>query len=403
MMLKAFVLCIALLSVGTTVAAQCEASTGAKANSPFEAFGFRLFGEVVAATPDSSVMISPVSAGLALAIAHQGAAGSTRATIARTLGIDSLPSTVSPWLRAVTDQDCVEFAVANALWGRQGVPFMDAYVDGVRETLDARLSSVDFQNDSTANLINTWAAEHTQGKISEVAAPPFDTDLILLITNAVYFKGSWADPFPTENTHPRAFHPSGRDSQQVQMMSRWGEFGHHQATGYRIARVPYQGGRHGMYIVLPDSGVSLATVRARLDNEAWTPLRHPLEMAEFAIILPRFKLEWAGRLNTPLTALGMGEAFDRQRADFSGMVSPEYLRSERNRVAIGKVLQKTFVEVNEEGTEAAAVTGLDAVVVTSVRTVKELPPFIVDRPFLFTIVDDATGTTLFLGQILYLD
>lgn len=362
----------------------------------YAAFGLDLFRRLADARPDENVVVSPLSAGLAVSMLANGATGDTRAGIERALatgmGLDALNTANASLAAALRSQD-VELAVANSLWARQGVPFLPAFLQQNRQFYGAEIASLDLSTPDAARRINEWASRSTRGRITEMVDGPLDAEVILYLMNAVYFKGRWQDEFRAQDTRPRTFHAPGGAVQRP-MMSRTGSYGYLRGEGFQAVRLPYRGERFAMYVLLPDSGQSLAQLRGRLAAEAWRGWMGEFRPREVRLTMPRYRMNVESRLNQPLTAMGMADAFSPARATLGAMLPAEYLRV--NNAFVSEARQKVFIEVNEEGTEAAAVTGIE------VRTTSmPAPPleFTVDRPFVLAIRDDQTGALMFVGQV----
>src|SRR6185437_10182113 len=220
---------------------------------------------------------------------------------------------------------------------------------------------------------------------------PIYTDLVL--ANAIYFRGKWLDPFDANLTQERPFHPAAGAAKNLPMMEMSKKFTYRKGSGYQAVRLPYVGDDLAMYVFLPDPGSSAPKLLQVMNGDNWRRVTIPgFKDRDGLVVLPKFKLENTLELNTPLKALGMKTAFNDRKADFSGMFSERHYISE--------VRQKAFVEVSEEGTEAAAVT---AIAIPASVSFEENPPkpfqMIVDRPFLFAIVDARSGMILFMGLV----
>jgi serpin B len=216
----------------------------------------------------------------------------------------------------------------------------------------------------------------------------------MVLTNAVYFRGRWATEFAPGRTKAGPFHRADGATRAHPMMAQEGEFGYAAGDGFRLARLPYQGGQVSMYVVLPDSGQAVAAILAQLTGPEFRAFATAAEARPLAVVLPRFTLECGADLARPVAALGAAIAFDRERAEFRRLLAPA--RGEPRRAWLDGVVQRTFVEVNEEGTEAAAVTAVEV----GVDSAPPRPePFVVDRPFVFAIRHDPSGALLFLGQV----
>jgi serpin B len=254
----------------------------------------------------------------------------------------------------------------------------------------AKLGGVDFKKPGSAQTINDWADKSTRGKIKNVVQWPLPSFTRMILANAIYFKGKWERPFDTNATKPHAFHPAGGGKKQAPTMWQRGRFSYQAGDGYQAVRLPYAGERLRMHIFLPDTNSSPAKVLAGLNGETWRDKILPqFTERQGTLALPRFKLNYDVELNHPLEALGMRIAFT-PAADFSAMAGEP--------LHISAVKQKSFADVNEEGTEAAAVT---TVMMKSLAIMTPAKPFemIVDRPFLLVIVDDETGSILFMGVV----
>lgn len=372
---------------------------GSTAAVDYAAFGLGVFRQLADARPNENVVFSPLSAGLAVSMLANGAQGETLAGIERTLatgmGIEALNGANVALADALRGGD-VELSIANSLWARQGVPFLPAFLERSRRFYDAEVAALDFTSPAAAARINRWVSERTRGRITRMVEDgPIDGDVILYLMNAVYFKGRWQDEFQASATRPMPFHAAGGRTVQRPMMQRTGEYRHLRADGFQALRLPYRGGRFAMYVLLPDEGSSVAALRGRLTSEAWAEWMGRFGgPREVRVVMPKYRINVESGLNRPLQALGMADAFDQVRANLRGMLPAEYLA--RGNAYVSEAKQKVFIEVNEEGTEAAAVTGIE---VRTTSAPAEPVSFVVDRPFLLAIRDDTTGALLFIGQV----
>lgn len=355
------------------------------------AFGFDLLGEVSAG--DENAVTSPVSVAALLAMVLAGAGGDTAAAMAEVLHLDDPRDVrVGALLDSLADTDQVTLSVANAVWGDDQVPFEPDYVGFVRDTFGATHETADLAAPPAAEAVDAWVREQTEERIDGIAAElglP-DPDLAMVLLNAVYFLGQWTTEFDPADTAEQPFTLAGGDRVPVPLMHlREQELEYAERDGYRMLRLPYgQGGRYGMEVLLPDPEADLAGLLAGLDPAEWRAAVDSLtEQTVDEVALPRFELSWGESLNQPLERLGLGPAMDPGTADFTPM-SPADL-------FLDVVVHKTFIAVDEAGTEAAAVTG-GGMGITSAQ-----PPltFRVDRPFAFTISDTETGAILFLGAV----
>lgn len=359
-------------------------------------FGLGLFRQLADARPDANVVVSPLSAGLALSMLANGAQGQTLAGIQQTLAsgtdLDGLNGTNAALAQALRNGD-VELAIANSLWARQGVPFLESFLQTNRRFYNAEVASLDFNSPAAAERINRWVSDNTSGRITRMVEPPIDGDVVMYLMNAVYFKGRWEEEFQASATRPMPFR-SPRGTVQRPMMTRADSYGYLDGEGFSAVRLPYRGGRFSMYVLLPDASSNVAALRQRLTPQAWTEWMGGFGQREVRVVMPRYRVNVESRLNAPLAALGMADAFSPPQADFGAMLPAQYLAGQN--VYVSEAKQKVFIEVNEEGTEAAAVTGIEMR-----ATSMPAPPiaFVVDRPFLLAIRDDQTGALLFIGQV----
>ncbi len=361
-----------------------DVSGVASANSRF---GFKLLHDLRERDPGGNIFISPLSISIALTMTYNGAVGETERAMAEVLEIDALDlPTINYSNKALRNSlenpdPKVEISIANSIWSRQGVEFNPDFLERNRAFFGAEIASLDFNSPQAAGIINEWVDTNTNGKIKKIV-DRIDQDVVLFLINAIYFKGNWQDEFDKSRTQTGVFHLENGSEKRVQMMRREGEYPYFRGENFEATSLPYGDGRLGMYIFLPSHDSSLNKFLRNLNAENWEGWISQFQDRTHEMMLPRFKLEYAVSLKDTLEALGMGIAFGDD-ADFSGM---------RPNLFISEVRHKTFVEVNEEGTEAAAVT--------AVEMVESVPPdFWVDRPFFFAIYDAETETILFMGTV----
>ena len=371
------------------------------ARASYAGFGIELFRQIAYTRPGTNAFVSPASAGLALALPYHGASDGTRDQLARALGFGSAaPDTVARAngaLRAALDRSGpVRLEVATSLWAAAHARLAPAFLERGREDYGAEVDAVDFGDPSGERRIYEWVGEATHGRIPGLSFPP-DPETLLLVLNAVWFKGAWAEKFDPAATRPRPFRREDGRTVRAPMMSRTGEYGYLDAAGFRAVRLPYAGGRFALYVFLPDSGATLESFIGALSAAEWEAHLRNFPPAPVALTLPRFAWRGALDLAPALQAMGVRDAFDHTRADFHEMFAPQSLAGRPNPF-IGRVHQQAFVEVNEEGTEAAAATGVGVDADTAGAPPPPVP-FVADRPFLFAVRDDRTGALLFLGQM----
>lgn len=370
--------------------ADLGAGDGRAVSEAVNAFGFDLLGEVT--DGDENAITSPVSVAVLLAMVLAGAGGDTAEAMAAVLGLEeSRDVRVGALLRELADAEEVTLSVANALWAHQGVPFEEDYLSFAQEAFGATLEEADLGAEETAADIDAWVDERTEGLIEEIAGDlglP-SSQAVLVLLNAVYFLGEWTTPFNPDSTRDEPFTLANGSEVEVPLMRLRGEeLGYTERDGYRMLRLPYgEDGRYGMEVLLPDADSGLGEMLDSLDAAEWRAAVDTLaEQKVDEVALPRFELQWDAVLNEPLERLGMGVAFT-PAADFRPMSPADPW--------LDVVAHKTYIRVDEEGTEAAAVTGGGMIVSAPVDPLV----FRVDRPFAFTISDAETGAILFLGAV----
>jgi len=355
-------------------------------------FGFNLFSELVREDAGKNVFISPLSISIALGMTYNGAAGKTQEAMAKALGLKGMKlEKINPGYAGLmkdlkSSDPRVELLIANSLWARREVKFEPDFLKRNKEFYKARITTLDFADPGSPGAINKWVSENTKGKIKKIVEQ-IDPQTVMFLINAIYCRGKWSCEFDKSRTKDDIFYLLDGTEKSVPMMSQSGRYQYYRGKGFQAVSLPYGDGRMSMYIFLPDEGSSLSDFLAGLNREnwgKWLPLFHYMEGD---IRLPRFKLEYEKSLNNALESLGMGIAFDPGKADFRGMSDTTlYIQS---------VLHKAVVEVNEEGTVAAAVTS----VMMGITSVPERFTFIVNRPFFFAIHDNQTNSLLFMGAV----
>jgi len=360
-------------------------------------FAFKLFAELTKSNKEQNVLVSPTSVALALALAYNGARGETARAIARTLelgeiSLDALNRANAALIESLRALDPhVALAIANSLWAQQDISFAPDFLKNNQDFYHAEIATLDFGNASAVATINAWVERNTGGKIEKIL-DQIDRSAVMFLINAIYFKGRWSKPFDPRRSREMPFMLSGGRQHSHPMMAQTGKFDYYAIQGFQAISLPYGAGRASMYIFLPEQRSSLRAFRRELTYKSWDVWLRHFRPAEGTIVLPRFKLAYEATLNDALKALGMGIAFDQRRADFGGMIADS-----KPSVNIDEIKHKTFVEVNEEGTEAAAVTSI-GMIRTTMAPQRNFS-MIVDRPFFCAIRDNQTGALLFMGAI----
>jgi serpin B len=349
---------------------------------------------------EGNLFFSPYSISTALAMTYTGARGETAEQMAKVLhfgvSANEVPSafaTVDRELTAAGAARKYQLYTANALWAQKGHPFLPTYVNLVRQAFRAGLNEVDFQHatEEARGTINAWVEKQTREKIKELLAPGVLNDMTrLVLTNAIYFKGDWDRPFMKGATRKEPFHMTAKEDVSVPMMHQKAHFQYLDQEDFQVLQMPYKGKDLALVILLPRKVDGLAALEEALSMEKLTSCVGKLASREVAVSIPKFRMTEELQLAKTLSAMGMSLAFSPGRADFSGMDGSHEL-------FLSAVVHKAFVDVNEEGTEAAAATGI-GVVATAARVDQPIV-FRADHPFLLLIRDTRSGGVLFMGRL----
>lgn len=361
------------------------------------AFGFELFKEIADAEDSTdNIFISPLSVHMALSMAWNGAAGNTREEMMEVLNYpvyddEKINNAIKKLIEELLSADeKVESEIANSIWYRHDFNVEEDFLDVNREFFNALVNAIDFEDPGTVDVINNWVAEATNNRIEEII-DNIEPEHVMFLINAIYFNGIWHKEFVEENTEERSFYLPGGEVKEVMTMETEGEFSCTIRDGYRVVELPYGHGNYCMLILLPDPELGIEGLTSKLDNEEWNEITGSLNgKKNINLRLPRFTFDFDVELGDVLIALGMEDAFNEQNADFTKI-------NRGGGLYISRVRHNSFIEVNEEGTEAAAVTSVEVGVV-SYDPDKPIA-FHVNRPFLFAIRETTTNTLLFLGRL----
>ena len=356
-------------------------------------FGLDLFQAVSASEPDANTVVSPLSVSMALGMTLNGARDSTRIAMEEALALSGLsPAEINdayqhliPLLQELDPE--VTFELANSIWYRDGFAVDPVFVETNQEHFDAAVQGLNFSSPDALGTINGWVADHTRGKIDKILDRISPREVMFLI-NALYFKGTWRYAFEDDQTQEAAFTQHDGSTTQVPMMHQTTDLPYFETETLQAVDLPYGDSLYSMTVLLPKEGHDVDDVVATLDADQWNAWLDQLVPRAIDLRLPRFTLEYKKKLNDVLAALGMGIAFNCKQADFSGINPDEDL-------CISRVQHKTFIEVNEEGTEAAAVTSVGIRVVSA----RQGTPVHVNRPFVLVIRERHSGTLLFIGKV----
>ncbi len=366
--------------------------------SASDTFGVAFLGALNGTRANDNIFISPLSVSVALGMTMNGAAGTTYDEMRRGLGFGTLPQDqINQSYKSLVDlllalDSHVTFEIANAIWSDQrfASAVEPAFLSTVQQFFNAQARVLDFRSPTAVSTINTWASEQTAGKIKEVLTQIADNEVMFLM-NAIYFKGDWRTAFNPKETQPRPFKLLSGQSINVETMYRKGNVRRGHINGATVVELPYGGDAFSMTILLPDSASNVNALIGSLTPNTWRQAQAAVATADVGLYLPKIKLSWKGEVRPELRTLGMRDMQNPNVADFSRLA-----RGARpGDLYITKVQHDSYVDVNEVGTEAAAVTTV-GVGVTSVCLTCDVR---IDRPYLFAIRERLSGTVLFVGKI----
>ncbi len=362
-------------------------------------FGLELFRKVAAeAKPNDNTMISPLSVSLALSMTYNGANADTKAEMEKTLKFtgltaDQVNKTHKALLAALKSVDPdVLLEIANAIYYHKGINVLESFISENKENYGAEISPLDFTNPASLNVINGWVNQKTRGKIPTIIAQ-LDPDLVMVLLNAIYFNGIWKNKFDESKTHNLSFKHGDGQWKEVETMNQETSLEYASNSIFSAVHLPYGKGQFQMTVILPNENKTTEDVLSAMTLDNWNSWMKSFKKEEkVEITMPRFKFSWEMGLNDILAKMGMPRAFTPYVADFSGITGTKDLY-------ISYVIHKTFVDVNENGTEAAAVTAVGMSTTSMPVDQPKKIYFRVDRPFFFTITEKTTGTILFIGEM----
>jgi serpin B len=360
-----------------------------------QTFALSLFSRME--DPGKNLFFSPFSISTALAMTWAGARHATEAQMGAVLGFTQGQNRTHPAFEKLLarldtgpDNEACRLLMANALWGQIGFKLLAPFKQQTLDHYHAGLNPLDFVGDplTARKTINQWVKEKTGGKIEELIQPgSLNPATRLVLTNAIYFKGRWKTCFDKKKTEQAPFHLLNGETAEVSMMRIKGDYPYMEGDGFQALELPYEEDALSMVVFLPSAGPALGDLEKNCTPENLAAWCGGLRTMEVEVHLPRFKITHDLDLAAMLESMGMKDAFSANLADFSGMTGDQSL-------FLSNVIHKAFVEVNEEGTEAAAATGA----VMSLTMVKEKKVFLADHPFLFFIRDRESGSILFMGR-----
>ena len=345
-----------------------------------------------------NVMISPLSLNLAMAMCWNGAHGQTKEQIKNTLGfVGNTDQDVNSFFKKMVEtlpktDPSVKLSIANSIWQHNNFSVLESFLATNKKWFNASVQSLDFRNSNSVNVINNWCSDNTNGMIKKILEDIKPNEVLFLI-NALYFKAPWTDKFKEENTAMQTFYLRDGGSKNVSTMNQELTCQYSEGTRYRAATLPYGNQAFNMTIILPKEGFLPEDLFSLLEpisstTNNWRNIINDKRTSKVDLFLPKFKFDYEIEFNDILKKMGITDAFIPKLANFSRISSEQEL-------VISKVLQKTAIEVNEKGSEAAAVTSV-GIGVTSMPPKNE---FRVNRPFVFVISEKFTGTILFAGKV----
>jgi|GEM_PF-105031 len=359
--------------------------------------GFDIFKTILKTKEDTNVVISPTSIALALSMTYNGASESTKLAMANTMkianiDIKKLNVESSGLIKLLSNPDPqVTLSIANSIWTKKGITFLQPFLTTNTAYYNAQIQSLDFSLSTAADTINAWVSKNTKEKIPTIVDKPIDPSVVMYLINAIYFYGTWTNEFDATLTKMMPFTlPDKTKLQHLLMKQERNDFLYQETTSFQGVQLPYgKNKRLSMVIMLPKT--TLSSFLGQLTHATWNSWMKSFSLMEGTVLLPKFKIEYKASLKNPLLTLGMVPAFSSETADFSGM------RKQKD-IFISDVLHKTYIDVNEKGTEAAAVTSV-SVGMTSAGPAKKTFLMEVNKPFFFAIVDNQSGEILFMGSI----
>jgi serpin B len=368
-----------------------------KVRDAANAFSFAWWRGLNAAQRDTSVFVSPLSASFALGMTMNGAAGTTWDEMHAALRFggasqQEINSGYQSLIALLTSLDSsVTTLVANSIWYRSGFAFLQSFFDTTRVYFDAEVRGLNFADAAgSLGVINGWVNTNTNGKIPTILNEIRPEDVMFLI-NAIYFKGSWRTKFDADKTMDATFYGAEGTLQQARLMHRLDSMAYAETATYQAVDLPYGNGAFTMTVLLPKGGTHIETLAASLTSDFWDSLGASFRTTKVELFLPKLQLRYERTLNDDLRALGMRASFVPDGADFTRMAAAPV----GYHLYLDFVKQKTFVDVHEEGTEAAAATAVGI----GVTSVPVIPVMRVDRPYLFVLRERLSGAILFMGKV----
>jgi serpin B len=354
-------------------------------------FAFELFQQVTSLSDQENIMISPLSVSYALGMTFNGADSTTLDAFVDVLHFGELTeqevneSYQDLMGQLVTLDDRIKLTIANSIWHVDWAVVMEDFIQKNREYFDARIAALDFSDPASVDTINQWIEEKTNGKIKDML-DFIPVDAYMYLVNAIYFKATWKYEFDTGDTYSGTFYKEDDSQATADFMTMETELNFAVTKDFKAVELPYGDGEFSMVAMLPAEGGSVEELAAGLDLEMWQTWYTHASPQEVNVSLPKFKYEFKDSLNDALKNLGLGIAFS-DTADFSRI-------TDQVELFISRVIHQTFIDVNEEGTEAAAATIVETRYESAIGNI-----FMADRPFLYVIKENSTGAIIFMGKV----
>jgi len=366
--------------------------------SKSNAFGFDFFKKVNSISGSkTNLMVSPLSVSMALGMTRNGAAGSTLESMTNTLGFSGLTDTeINESYRFILEtfnslDPKVKLQIANSIWYRNTFSVEQPFVATNQQYFNAEVTPLDFSSPTAVKVINDWVKAKTNELIPEIIKE-IPADVVMYLINAVYFKGQWKYQFDKAKTLQKPFYLANGTEVQVVSMIQHASFRYFKGSGFEAIELPYNQGNYAMTVLLPDANKTVSDIIPLLSQANWDTWSAAFQERDIQLQLPKFKYEYEEKQMIPiLSGMGMGEAFDEYKANFTRI-------NANGGLYISRVIHKTFIETNEEGSEAAAVTAVEIAVTTSGPNTPY--NFIINRPFVYFIKEKSTGTILFIGVVM---
>ncbi|MDR3297564.1 MAG: serpin family protein [Prevotellaceae bacterium] len=356
-------------------------------------FALAMFRNVSAAV-GSNTFFSPLSLNMALGMLYNGTSGDTRTELAQVMGFaDFSEAEINEYYQLMSDallsvDPLTELGIANSIWYRTGFDVKPPFVSINQQYFSAEVQSLDFASPDAASIINGWCADKTKDKIKEIIESPIPNDVVMYLINALYFKSKWQYTFDKSESREADFSKANGSAVSATFMHHTATLPYYADEHVQCVEMPYGNQAFSMVALLPPDGTSIEQLVEYLDSETWLGITQGLHEREVSVAFPRFKVECEIALNKPVQQAGILQIFNE-----GGLLN----LSDNPYVVVSNIKQKTFVEVNEEGTEAAAVTAIGMEMTSAGPS--SPTPFIANRPFLYLIREKSTGVILFVGRM----